>query len=552
MKNMRMPSPNQGNRFDGKPSVQLPRSQFNRSYAYKTTFDAGYLIPILVDEVLPGDSVNLRIRAFMRLATPLKPLMDNLRASFFFFFVPHRLVWTNFPKMMGEQANPGDSTDYLIPQVTNLTVTPQSLPDYFGLPLIAQGLPPSVTYLQVPDVSALPFRADALVYNEWFRDQDLQDSVPVPKTDGPDDYVTALYALRKRGKRGDYFTTAKPWPQKGNAVRLPLANTSGANNFANVASDGVAPTFKNTPGTVTGKNLQAAVSGATSAAQFGSGTGTWAAGQAALWDTPHLLIYNTEMGTINQLRQAVQVQRLLEREARGGTRYVEWLKAVFGVDAGDYRLQRPEYLGGGQIPVNIAPLAQTSAVVDEPTPQGNLSGVGTAYGEGIGFAKSFVEHGTLLGYVSVQADLTYQQTLDRMWTRRTKLDHAMPVTAHLGEQAVLRKEIYCGQYGDANNEVVFGYQERFAEYRFKNSLVTGKFRSQYFPGTGNPSLDVWHLAQQFASAPVLGATFIADDPPVDRVIATPDEPHFLYDSWVEATWARALPAYGEPGMMDHF
>lgn len=555
---MRMPSPNRNTHFDGKPSVDVARSQLNRSYAYKTTFDAGWLVPILVDEVLPGDSVNLRISAFMRMATPLKPLMDNLVASFFFFFVPHRLVWDNFKKMMGEQANPGDSVDYLVPQITNLNFPPQSLPDYFGLPLVATGTPPSVTYLQIPDVSALPFRADALVWNDWFRDQKLQNSVVIPKGDGPDDYNNgAVYKLRKRGKRGDYFTTAFPAPQQGSAVRIPLANvqtpSASGSSYANIVGSSAGPTFKNAAASATLKKLQFGATAASGAVNFGSGSGSPTSGQDMIWHNPDLWMYDGQMGTINQLRTAVQIQRLLEREARGGTRYVEWLRNVFGVDPGDYRLQRPEYLGGGRVPVVITPLAQSSANENEPTPLGNLGGVGTAAGQGIGFAKSFVEHGTLLGYVSVQADLTYQQSLDRMWTRRTKLDHAMPVTAHLGEQAVLRKEIYCLDYtSSASNDTVFGYQERFAEYRFKNSLVTGKFRSQYFPGTGNPSLDVWHLAQQFASAPVLGATFIEDDPPVDRVIAVQDEPHFLYDSWVRGIWARALPAYGEPGMMDHF
>lgn len=537
---MRMPSVMGNSQFDRVPTVQRERSQFDRSHGFKTTFDAGWLVPVMVDEVLPGDTINMRMNGFARLATPLKPLMDNLYLDSFFFFVPYRLLWDNFERMMGAQDTPGASIDYLVPQVEAHDVLPESLSDYFGLPMYGVGSP-------IAPVNALPYRAHNLIWNEWFRDQNLQPKLTVPMGDGPD--TIATYTMLRRGKRPDYFSTALPWTQKGAPVRIPMANVSGSANFGNIVSDGIAPTFRNSTGTVTGKNLGAAASASTSAAQLQPGPGgggNWTAGQAALWDTPHLILNSTEMGTVNQLRQAFAVQRLFEAEGRGGTRYTEWTRAIFGVLSPDARLQRPEYLGGGSSPVVISPIAQTSAAAAQPSPQGNLAGVGTVSWQGHGFAKSFTEHGVLIAYVNVRADLNYQKNLGRQWFRRTKLDFAMPQTAHLGEQAVLNKEIFWSG-NPAVDDAAFGYQERFAEYRFKHSLITGKFRSQ---ATG--TIDIWHLAQNFTSLPVLGPTFIQDDPPIDRVIAVPAESHFLLDAYFQATWARCLPTFGVPGLVDHF
>lgn len=496
--------------FSQVPAAEIQRSTFNRDHGYKTTFDAGWLIPVFIDEALPGDTMNLRMTAFGRLATPIAPVMDNMFIDSFFFAVPMRLVWDNWQKFNGEQRNPGDSTDYLVPQMVAPAggYTEMSLSDYFGIPTKVAGL----TH------SSLWHRAYNLIWNEWFRDENLQSSVTVDVLDGPDN--PANYVLLRRGKRHDYFTSALPWPQKGPAVGLPLGATAPIKSELNYAPSVRVPAQTAAPTNVGGalpfqwNNVVADLSQATAA-------------------------------TINQLRQAFQIQRLYERDARGGSRYVEILKSHFGVTSPDARLQRPEYLGGGSSPVNINPVAQTSGTASGTTPQANLAGVGTVGLNGHGFVKSFTEHCLIIGMVSARADLTYQQGLDRMFSRRTRWDFYWPALAHLGEQAVLNKEIYAKN--DANDNLVFGYQERYAEYRYKNSRVTGQFRSN----SATP-LDVWHLAQNFSALPVLNSTFIQDDPPIDRVIAVPSYPHFLWDSYFQLRHTRPMPMYSVPGLIDHF
>lgn len=524
--------------FSRVPRAEIPRSSFSRNHGYKTTFDSGYLIPFYVDEALPGDTFNLRVTLLARLATPLVPLMDNMHLDVFFFAVPHRLLWENWQKFCGEQVNPGDSTSYMTPVVStglgNL-VTDLSLGDYMGLPVDKVGI----------DFSALPFRAYTLIWNEWFRDQNLQNTVPVPVDDGPD--LISEFSLLRRGKRHDYFTSCLPWPQKGDAVTLPL----GA--MADVLRDSASavPGWEATQPDATIVQVAplihgAGVSGRQPIAVADPGT-DFASGNAVRWGTDVGLyadLSTAEASSINAIREAFQVQRLMERDARGGTRYTEIVKSHFGVTSPDARLQRPEYLGGGSLPVIINAVAQTSST-DAQTPQGNLAAFGTASGGGIGFTKSFTEHCVLIGLVSARADLTYQQGLRRMWSRRTRYDFYWPSLAHLGEQAVLNREIYA--QGDANDELVFGYQERWAEYRYFPSLVTGQFRSTH----GTP-LDFWHLAQEYSALPVLGATFIQEDPPVDRVTAVPTEPHFIFDSYFEIQSARPMPVYSVPGLVDHF
>lgn len=526
---MRNPSGAQAH-FAKVPEVNRPRSVFDRSHTHKTTFNAGYLVPVFADEALPGDTFNVDMTAFARLATPLHPFMDNMYLSSFFFAIPLRLIWDHFQRFMGEQPNPDDTTDFVTPKVTATAgFVVGTLYDYFGLP---------TGVVNLTGINNLPARAYNRVYNDWFRDENLQDSVVVDVDDGPDD--PADYLLLRRGKRHDYFTSALPWPQKGPAVAMPLAGD------APVTGIGMAnQTFAAGPTNVYETNGTGTVSYADRKSVDPASANTQVfieqdpnnTGFPNIWAD----LSAVTAATINQLREAITIQQLYETDARGGTRYTEIVLAHFGVISPDARLQRPEYLGGGISNVNVSPVVQQSETsVDSP--QGNLAGVGTATMRGRhGFSKSFTEHSIILGLVCAHADLTYQQGINRMHLRSTRFDFYWPTLANLGEQVVYNKEIYAqGTVADADP---FGYQERWAEYRYKPSMITGQFRSTFAQ-----SLDTWHLAQEFGALPELGATFIVENPPVERVIAVTTEPHFLFDSSIRMRTVRPLPVYSVPGL----
>lgn len=537
------------------PRADIPRSQFKMEFTHKTTFDAGFLVPLYVDEVLPGDSFNLSSTMLTRMATPIYPIMDNIYLDTFFFFVPTRLVWTNFQRFMGERdPNPDSSIDFLVPTVP----TPAggcavgSLADYFGLPTAGQ-IAASI------NVNSLPLRAYNLIYNEWFRDENLQNSVTVPKGDGPDTYAT--FNLLRRGKRKDYFTAALPWVQKGESVTIPIGTQAPIKTSATALVTGAQQAVKFSTASA-GSAAANNYAGFSASGSFGTGTAGMAPGGATWPTTGNVPLYPNNLyadlteataATINQLRQSFQIQKLLERDARGGTRYTELVRSHFGVTSADARLQRPEYLGGGTSLINIHQVVQNSGTPNDPdtgytsTPQGHLS----AYAQGVahaGFHQSFTEHGYVIGIISARADLTYQQGLRKMWSRSSRYDFYWPVFAMLGEQAVLNKEIYVK--GDANDDLVFGYQERWAEYRHHPSRISGLFRS-----TSAGTLDGWHLAQNFTALPTLNASFIEENPPMDRILAVgsaPDTAHFILDSLTSIKAARPLPMYSVPGLVDHF
>lgn len=507
--------------FGALAGPKLSRSRFRRPSRYKGSIDAGYLYPVFVDEVLPGDTFNMNVSAVSRLATPIHPIMDNIMVNWFFFFVPNRLVWSNWKRFQGERVDPSDSIDYLVPQVAAPASTgfaAESLYDYLGIPPGIDGF----------NVNNLVPRAYNLIWNEWFRHTWLQDSVVVDLDDGPDD--PADYVLLRRCKRADYFTGCQPAPQRGDAIELPLGDK------AYIVSDA-------------GVGAELAVYDNVGASNRYLDT-TLAAGYVVMKTSAPAngrLLYadlsNATASTVNDIREAIQLQRILEKDARGGTRYVELLQNFWGVYPEDHRLQRPEYLGGGSRPLRIDAIPQTSET--GTTVQGTLAGVGYNQTAGIGFSRSFKEHGHIIGLVNVNCDQTWQEGVRRMWSRRTRYDFAMPQTAHLGEMAVLNKEIYV--QGTSDDDEVFGYLPQWDDMRYFPSLCVAQMRSDHAT-----SLDAWHLGYDHSALPVLNDTFIQDDPPIDRVVSVPSEPQLIVDCYFDLVCARVLPMFGVPGMVDHF
>lgn len=571
-----------GHRFSDAPAMYMRRTKFDRSHVYKTTFNSGKLIPVFVDEVLPGDTTRMSINYFARLATPIKPIMDNIYLDWFFFFVPNRLVWEHWQNFCFEQEDPDDSTDYVIPTVTAAANSDNnyvgSLWDYFGLPVN--------TTNNLSGVSALPFRAVYLIWNEWFRDENLQKTVKIQKGDANEildssrasdqpswvfssgTTIVSGHACPPRGKRHDYFTSALPWTQKGPGVSIGLAGTASIVDpspttgfILHSSSDQLAAVSSYKGSDSYGGARVSSGSGSISFGRTGNSDWSTVGGFAGnestnitmsahpasgfLANDSYVDLDTSSIFTINSLRTAFQMQKFYERLARGGSRYTEVLRSFFGVVSPDARLQRPEFLGSFTKMVNVNPIAQTSAT-DTTSPQGNLSAYGVTAAKFHGFTKSFVEHGYIIGFVCARADLTYQQGVNKMWLRSTVYDFYWPTFAHLGEQAIELREIYA--QGTEADSTVFGYQERYAEYRYKPSQITGKFRSSVTGG----NLDVWHLSQFFSNAPTLNEEFITENPPIKRIIAVQGEPEFLLDIGFRYTTVRPMPMFGTPGLVDHF
>lgn len=549
------------------PEANIPRSRFDRSYNVKDTFNFDYLTPCFVEEIIPGDTMNLNVRSFARLAPQIRPIMDNMYIEFFWFFIPARIVWENWERFMGAQDDPGDSTDYLIPTITSPVggFAVGSIYDHLGIPTGIAGL----------EINALPLRAINKTWNAWFRDQNLQNSIVEHTGDGPDPYTD--YEMQKRAKPHDYFTSALPWPQKGDAVTMPLGSSApvygnvmtSSSADPSVRNDGHLWQFYNNNTGLIVDGIYARGSSGTEGGYIQKANTAPPIGTKYLnlatqgqYDTfnsqvggpyyaqpPYADLSEATAASINLFRQAMMMQSYLELAARSGTRYVEILKGFFNVTSPDFRMQRPEFLSSGRIRINQHPVTQTSESTTE-NPLGNLAAFSTASSDGgsIGFSKSFVEHGYVIGFMQARGEVTYQQGVNRMWSRQTKEDFFWPQFQELGEQAILRQEIYATG-NDAQDKTVFGYQERHGDYRYHPSEIRGQFRSTY-----SETLDVWHLAEEFGTAPTLNSTFIQSNTPIERALVVPDAdyPHLLIDLGFDLLHARPMVTRPKPANLGRF